>query len=92
MVGEWTVLRPRVWSNPRRAQVRGVRCRPTSGGWLIQVLDAQGRVLGQRTAQVSRTSQVDALLHAEGILITHWWKSVTHGVEWRSDARMIARI
>jgi hypothetical protein len=86
------MVAPRDWGDGLRRRIKMVRCRPTSGGWLIQVLDAQGRVLGQRTAQVSRTSQVDALLHAEGILITHWWKSVTHGVEWRSDARMIARI
>lgn len=86
------MVAPRDWGDGLRRRVKVVRCRPTSGGWLILVLDAQGRVLGQRTTQVSRTSQVDALLHAEGILITLWWKSVTHGVEWRSDARMIARI
>jgi hypothetical protein len=86
------MVAPRDWGDGLRRRIKMVRCRPVAGGWLIQVLDAQSQVLAERTAQVSRTSQVDALLNAEGILITHWWKSVAHGVEWQADARMIARI
>jgi hypothetical protein len=85
------VLRPRVWSNPLRARVRGVRCRPAGRAWLIQVLDGEGRVMAERTAQVSRMEQVRDLLAEDEIRLTGWRKSIAHGVEWIGEARMPSR-
>jgi hypothetical protein len=81
----------RAWANPRRAQVRGVRCRPAGRAWLIQVLDGQGLVMAEGTVMVSRMEQVRDLLAEDEVRLTGWRKSVAHGVEWLGDARMQSR-